>query len=296
MNRQSLDRVVPGVRIAQWEQQFSAAGWHVVEAKYGRALQAAFGQPGGDSLRDWIDAMPNEHYQSLFGLEPAAVRERVPGWRSPGRPGVLRRHPRRRARPLVTDLAGHDLGSLLDRLRRVRRGKGPAERAVRLHHQGLGPAHRRQSAQSLGAAHHRPDRPDAATARAHAGDRMGPARPDDPGRAVGCGPARAPGQGAPSAYRERGRRPRCHRPARGQADLHAGGVRPHPGGPVQGRIGCAVPGDDRARRRDVDQPGRLHQPDRRVQPGAAARLERGPGRSSGPRVPTASTSSSASAR
>ena len=35
VNRQSLDRVVPGMRIAQWEQQFRAAGWHVVEAKYG---------------------------------------------------------------------------------------------------------------------------------------------------------------------------------------------------------------------------------------------------------------------
>ena len=30
VNRQSLDRVVPGVRIAQWEQQFAAAGWHVL--------------------------------------------------------------------------------------------------------------------------------------------------------------------------------------------------------------------------------------------------------------------------
>ena len=42
VNRQSLDRVVPGVRIAQWEQQFTAAGWHVVEAKYGQRLVAAF--------------------------------------------------------------------------------------------------------------------------------------------------------------------------------------------------------------------------------------------------------------
>src|SRR6266487_597619 len=39
VNRQSLDRVVPGMRIAQWEQQFRAAGWHVAEAKYGRRLQ-----------------------------------------------------------------------------------------------------------------------------------------------------------------------------------------------------------------------------------------------------------------
>src|SRR5438132_1554913 len=29
VNRQSLDRVVPGIRIAQWKQQFTGAGWHV---------------------------------------------------------------------------------------------------------------------------------------------------------------------------------------------------------------------------------------------------------------------------
>ncbi len=113
VNRQSLDRVVPGVRIAQWEQQFRAAGWHVVEAKYGRRLQAAFAQPGGESLRDWIDAMPNEQYQSLFGLEPAAVRERF----VEGAPAAVQQFcagiPASELAPLVTDLAGHDLGALL---------------------------------------------------------------------------------------------------------------------------------------------------------------------------------------
>src|SRR3954471_24843328 len=64
-NRQSLDRVVPGVRIAQWRGQFEAAGWHVVEVKYGRRLEAAYAEPGGEHLRAWIDAMPNEQYQSL---------------------------------------------------------------------------------------------------------------------------------------------------------------------------------------------------------------------------------------
>ncbi len=113
VNRQSLDRVVPGVRIAQWEQQFSAAGWHVVEAKYGQALQAAFSQPGGDSLRDWIDAMPNEHYQSLFGLEPAAVRERFLDGAPPAVQQFCAGIPDDELAPLVTDLAGHDLGSLL---------------------------------------------------------------------------------------------------------------------------------------------------------------------------------------
>src|SRR3954451_21064238 len=56
-NRQSLDRVLPGVRIDQWRGQFVAAGWHVVEVKYGRKLEAAYAQPGGEHLRAWIDAM-----------------------------------------------------------------------------------------------------------------------------------------------------------------------------------------------------------------------------------------------
>ncbi len=114
LNRQSLDRVVPGVRIAQWEQQFTAAGWHVVEAKYGAALQQAFARPGGAALRDWIDALPNEHYQSLFGLAPADVRDRF----LDGAPEAVREFCAGLGdddlAALVTDLAGHDLRSLLD--------------------------------------------------------------------------------------------------------------------------------------------------------------------------------------
>ena len=156
VNRQSLDRVVPGVRIAQWEQQFSAAGWHVVEAKYGRRCRRRSASPGGDSLRDWIDAMPNEQYQSLFGLEPAAVRERFLRRRAAGRDQEF-------CAGIADDelaTAGHRPGRARPRLaagrvRRVRRREGPAERAVRLHDQGLGPADRRQPAQSLRAADHR---------------------------------------------------------------------------------------------------------------------------------------------
>ena len=114
VNRQSLDRVVPGVRIAQWEQQFTAAGWHVAAAKYGAGLREAFGRPGGAALRDWIDAMPNEHYQSLFGLPAGAVR----GQFTDGAPAEVRQFcagiPDADLAALVTDLAGHDLSTLLD--------------------------------------------------------------------------------------------------------------------------------------------------------------------------------------
>ncbi|WP_084724602.1 transketolase-like TK C-terminal-containing protein [Streptacidiphilus melanogenes] len=113
-NRQSLDRVVPGVRIAQWTAQFAAAGWHVVEVKYGRRLSAAFERPGGEALRAWIDTMPNEHYQSLFGLSGQDVRKQF----LDGAPQTVADFcagiPDAELATLVTDLGGHDLGSMLE--------------------------------------------------------------------------------------------------------------------------------------------------------------------------------------
>lgn len=113
-NRQSLDRVVPGVRIGQWRGQFAAAGWHVVEIKYGRRLQAAFARPGGDHLRAWIDAMPNEQYQSLFGLEGPALRERFLDGAPPEVGAFVADVPDAELGPLVTDLGGHDIEAVLD--------------------------------------------------------------------------------------------------------------------------------------------------------------------------------------
>jgi pyruvate dehydrogenase E1 component len=110
-NRQSLDRVVPGVRIDQWRRTFEAAGWQVLEVKYGRRLEEFFTRPGGEVLREWIDAMPNEQYQSLFGLSGAAVRDRF----CDGAPAAVAELVAGVAdgdlAVLVTDLGGHDLGA-----------------------------------------------------------------------------------------------------------------------------------------------------------------------------------------
>ncbi len=114
VNRQSLDRVVPGVRVDQWRGQFRAAGWHVVEAKYGRRLQRAFEAPGGHALRAWIDAMPNEQYQSLFGLQGAALRERFLADAPAGVADLVAGLDDAELGPLVTDLGGHDLSVLLE--------------------------------------------------------------------------------------------------------------------------------------------------------------------------------------
>jgi pyruvate dehydrogenase E1 component len=113
-NRQSLDRVVPGIRIDQWSVQFAATGWHVVEVKYGRRLQAAFTQEGGEALRAWIDAMPNEQYQSLFGLHGDAMRERFLDGAPPEVVTWAQGITDAELGPLVTDLGGHDLEALLD--------------------------------------------------------------------------------------------------------------------------------------------------------------------------------------
>ena len=112
-NRQSLDRVIPGVRIEQWSAQFNAAGWHVVEVKYGPQLHAAFTQPGGVELEKWIDDMPNERYQSLFAMSGEQVRERF----TEGAPSVVvsfcEKLNDEDLKVLVTDLGGHNIESLL---------------------------------------------------------------------------------------------------------------------------------------------------------------------------------------
>ena len=46
LNRQSLDRVVPGIRARQLQRLFEESGWQVLEAKYGRQLQELFERPG----------------------------------------------------------------------------------------------------------------------------------------------------------------------------------------------------------------------------------------------------------
>ena len=113
LNRQSLDRVVPGIRVAQWAAQFAAAGWHVVEVKYGARLRAAFAREHGEALRGWIDGMPNERYQSLFGLAstdlPAAFLDGAPDGVAAAVAGV----PDGELAALVQDLGGHDIPALL---------------------------------------------------------------------------------------------------------------------------------------------------------------------------------------
>ncbi|CAA9585464.1 MAG: Pyruvate dehydrogenase E1 component like, partial [uncultured Thermomicrobiales bacterium] len=116
LNRQSLDRIVPGIRAAQLKSLFAAGGWHVLEAKYGRRLGAAFARPGGDALRRRIDEMSNEEYQALLRLPGATVRERLVAGAGAGGGAVaaaIETTGDDELPELLADLGGHDLRELL---------------------------------------------------------------------------------------------------------------------------------------------------------------------------------------
>jgi len=117
LNRQSLDRVVPGIRAKQLQSLFAASGWQVLEAKYGKRLQDAFARPGGTSLRQRIDEMSNEEYQSLIRLPGAILRERLIVGSGDARDGIaaaVAETSDEELPGLIADLGGHDLQELLD--------------------------------------------------------------------------------------------------------------------------------------------------------------------------------------
>ena len=116
-NRQSLDRVVPGMKIKKLAEFFHGAGWHVVEAKYGKRLQAAFAMPGGEALRDYIDDMSNERYQSLFALQGADLRASFLESAPDAVVTFMAQFSDEEVAPLVQNLGGHDLALLLESYR-----------------------------------------------------------------------------------------------------------------------------------------------------------------------------------
>ncbi|PWE28971.1 transketolase [Pararhodobacter marinus] len=76
-NRQSLDGIVREGLFERVEKIFDAFGWDVVRIKYGALQRAAFAEPGGDRLRDWIDACPNAQYAALTFQGGAVWRKRL---------------------------------------------------------------------------------------------------------------------------------------------------------------------------------------------------------------------------
>lgn len=123
-NRQSLDSVVSDKLWEPITGMFRSLDWNVVIMKYGRLLEAAFREPGGEALRHWIDTCPNQLYAALCFKGGAAWREaliRDLGTTS-GIRTMLDSHDDVMLARLMTNLAGHDLPTILDTFHNAARG------------------------------------------------------------------------------------------------------------------------------------------------------------------------------
>jgi len=115
-NRQSLDAVVHEGLWERYESLFRNFGWDVVVLKYGSLQQAAFGEPGGEVLRRWIDRCPNQLYSALVFQGGATWRKRLLdeiGDQGPVTKLIERRSDDELAR-LMNNLGGHDLAAIID--------------------------------------------------------------------------------------------------------------------------------------------------------------------------------------
>ncbi len=115
-NRQSLDSTVSDRLFGRFDDIFQTTGWNVVILKFGKLLHQAFDRQGGDALLRWIDDCPNSLYSAL-------TYKGGPGWRehlnndlgsTAGIKELLDDHDDPALHTLMTDLAGHDLASVLE--------------------------------------------------------------------------------------------------------------------------------------------------------------------------------------
>lgn len=121
-NRQSLDAVVREGLWERFEVMFRNFGWDVVVIKHGKLQQSAFAEPGGERLREWIDACPNPLYSALTFQGGGAWRKRLMD--DLGDQGQVSKLIEKRSdeelAALMGNLGGHDLPSLIEAFEEAR--------------------------------------------------------------------------------------------------------------------------------------------------------------------------------
>ena len=127
-NRQSLDAIVADRFFGRLDTVFKTMDWRVITLKYGKRLQAAFERRGGDALRAWIDDCPNPVYSALAYQGGAAWRTRLERdlGDTAGIRELLDEHDNPALAALMTNLAGHDLDSVLEGFGDAARDERPA--------------------------------------------------------------------------------------------------------------------------------------------------------------------------
>jgi len=126
-NRQSLDAVVREGLWEKFETMFRNFGWDVVVLRHGALQEAAFKEPGGAKLRDWIESCPNQLYSALTFQGGAAWRKRLMdeiGDQGDVSALIARRSDAELA-ALMGNLGGHDLPMLLDAFEAARKHDRP---------------------------------------------------------------------------------------------------------------------------------------------------------------------------
>ena len=115
-NRQSLDAVTRDGLWAKFESMFSSFGWDVVILKHGELQLAAFAEPGGERLREWIERCPNPLYSALTFQGGAAWRKRLLDEIGDQGPvtALIERRSDAQLGALMGNLGGHDLPTLTE--------------------------------------------------------------------------------------------------------------------------------------------------------------------------------------
>ena len=120
-NRQSLDSTTNDRLFGRFGDLFESVGWRVVTLKYGKRLEAAFEDPGGEILRRWIDDCPNALYGALTFSGGAAWRKRLEEdiGTKPSLRELLARYDDGQLQDLMTNLGGHDMESVLEAMHAI---------------------------------------------------------------------------------------------------------------------------------------------------------------------------------
>ncbi|HEY0625344.1 MAG TPA: transketolase [Allosphingosinicella sp.] len=112
-NRQSLDATTAERMFRRFDEIFASCGWRVVTLKYGKLMQAAFEEEGGDALKAWIDEVSNADYAALTYLGGAAWRERLLKDAPEVQP-ILDARDDDALHALMTNLGGHDMEAIVE--------------------------------------------------------------------------------------------------------------------------------------------------------------------------------------
>ena len=115
-NRQSLDSTVSDKLFGRFDDIFRTTSWNVIVLKYGKKLSKIIEKPGGESLLRWIDECPNSLYSALTYKGGEGFRSRIEKdiGKDQGVKSLLQDYDNNELYDLSTDLAGHDMESVLE--------------------------------------------------------------------------------------------------------------------------------------------------------------------------------------